>query len=102
MSKKIFVIAAFSVALLASAEAFADGWEIGVLKFEETGSRWAHISIKPPNCWDCTTYSPNWNRYGSKPKNVQTALKIISDDGWELVSVTASGKLTEMHFKKQN
>lgn len=99
MSKKLFIIAAFSVALLASAEAFADGWEFGVLRFEDTNESWSQINVGQSRfgAWETTSNRPPiWGGAA----DLRDALKALRDDGWELVSVTASGRYTKMYFKK--
>ena len=98
MSKKLFIIAAFSVALLASAEAFADRWEFGVLKFEDTNEHWFNLKVGESifGPWEATTSSIRWGSSAS----LSDALEELGDDGWELVSVTASGGYTKMYFKK--
>ena len=97
MSKKLFVIAAFSVALLASTETFADAWEIGMLRFKDKNDHWESTGIPQYSfgSWESTEDKLLWGM-----TNLKKALRTLRDDGWELVSVTVSGDYTKMYFKK--
>jgi hypothetical protein len=96
MFKKLFIIAAFSVALLASAEAFADGWWYGVLQFENTSTKLKDIKINPLECW----FSTDRSVLIRGTRDVSGALSQIGTDNYELVSVTTSGNETIMYFKR--
>jgi len=97
MSKKLFIIAAFSVALLASAEAFADGWHHGVLQFGNTSKKITDIKIEPKNCFESTSYD---NSFTNSYHDVMSVLGELGRNGWELVTVTRSENETIMYFKK--
>ena len=97
MSKKLFAIAAFSIALLASAEAFAENWNYGVLKFKDDNRDWESIRVAQQEDWHSTLIDKQWPFADT---SLSSALNMIGDEGWDLVSVTVSGGYTKMYFKK--
>ena len=107
MSKKLFIIAAFSVASLISAELLAAEWYYGVLHYEpnprQTAPRLHHV-LRRADSWFGTDGPPaRWSKKAVANNGVfylEDALADIGREGWELVQVTQLGKVTTMYFKR--
>ena len=99
MFKKLFVIAAFSVVLLASAEVFAAEWAHGVFRYEDA-PKLADITVERSSLsWRSSiTSKPYWD----EKQSLSNALDVISEAEWELVSVTQVGRTVTMYFKRPN
>ena len=104
MFKKLFIIAAFSVALLASTEAFAGTWGYLILRIQSSSSfinrRTADDALL------ISEYGGELTGY-EKGDTLDEVLGLLGRGGWELVSVTegdtydrSSYRDTKMYFKK--
>ena len=109
MSKKLFVIAAFSVALLASSELVAAEWEHGVLEFITTKPKdGERISVEFKKydyvVMNMPEVQKKMNEAGARMGifvlELGPTLRVISRQGWELVAAHSQGYRTVMYFKK--
>ena len=110
MSKKLFIIAAFSVASLISAELLAAEVYYGVLYYEilKLPEPLARRVLPRNESWFGTDgqraeWSKNKNKHAMQYRgsvSLEEALADIGREGWELVSATQVGKATTMYFKR--
>lgn len=105
MFKKLLLCVAVVAMPLASGEVFADGFDIGILKFKITDNE--HISTIPFNeydNWETTRVvrdMVNFPRKDHIETNCWHVMNYLTETGWYLNDVTESEGFTRMYFCKK-